>query len=184
MKTRFLTALVLVVAVTAGTYVFMYPDAEACAYRNYPIVPLTTPVPPPNRIPPDGLSKYRSEQFRFSLFYPRGMHAQEYPEVGGATTIVFQDPDTLEGFQIFIVPYKNSGIVPRRIEKDVPSGAALNRATTTVDGLCGSMFTTDGSIMPATYEVWVARRGLLFEIATYKGQEDLLESVVSSWRFL
>jgi hypothetical protein len=157
---------------------------QPCEYDSYPIIPPVGPVPPPSRIPPDGLSRYRNETFRFSLFYPANETVQEYPEAGGATTIVFQDPKTLEGFQIFVVPYRNPGIVPRRIAKDVISGVVYDRATTTVAGICASSFSTKGGIMPDTVEVWIPKDGHLFEVTTYPGHEDLLQGIIDSWRFL
>src|SRR5262245_60037152 len=77
--------------------------SHPCEYRSFPIVKNLSQLPPP-RIPPSGLSRYRNEELRFSLFYPSDFHVDEFTEAGGARTIIFQNPSTLEGFQIFVVP--------------------------------------------------------------------------------
>lgn len=172
----------LVVAVAAAGLVFYRPETQACDYRSFPIRSLGE-VPPPARIPPDGLKRYRSEEYRFSLFYPAHLAVQEYDEVGGARTIVFQDAETAEGFQVFIVPYRNPGIVPRRLMKDV-NGVIEDMATSSVHGVCARSFVSKKPLLPSTAEVWVPKDGHLFEITVYEGQEALLSEVVNSWRFL
>lgn len=197
MKAGLLSIVTIILVALAAWIIFVRPPVTVpvfdeltatftapCNYRAFPILPLDTPVPPPGRIPPDGLSRYRNEKFRFSLFYPSDLKVQEVPEIGGATTIVFQDSSSLAGFQIFVVPYKNPGIVTRRIAKDVPGGNALERATSTVAGVCATSFTTSDPVASSTTEVWIPKDGYLFEVTTYTGQEDLLNSVIDSWRFL
>jgi hypothetical protein len=176
--------LVIVVALGAFADISFQAREDVCRYRTYPIVPLNTPITMPSRTAPEGLSKYRNEDLRFSLFYRSDFQVNELSEAGGAKTIVFQNPDTFEGFQIFVVPYTTSGIVPRRIAKDVPSGNAIGQATTSVDGICARAFTTRSPIMPPTSEVWVARRGNLFEITVYEEYQAILDQVINSWRFL
>lgn len=181
MRPILVVAMLIVVLAAIGAAV-SWQDSEVCEYRAFPIRP-PGEVPPPARIAPDGLKRYRSEEYRFSLFYPAHLAVQEYEEVGGARTIVFQDAESLDGFQIFIVPYRNSGIVPRRLGKDV-NGVIEGMATSSVHGVCARTFVSRKPLLPNTVEVWVPKDGHLFEITVYEGQEALLDSIVSSWRFL
>lgn len=183
MKKHVLLILIALGIGIVGTTLYRFDPAEACDYRTYPIRKIADPLPPPRPIPQDGLSKYRSDEYRFGLFYPSHFRVDEFPEVGGAKTIVFQDPKTFEGFQIFIVPYRNPGIVPRRLERDV-AGAILNMATTSVDGICARAFDTHNPLLADTSEVWIARDGNLFEITAYSEHRSILEDVIASWRFL
>jgi len=53
----------------------------------------------------DGLLEYRNSAFRFSLTIPPGYPATEYKEAGRSLTVSFQDPNTNQGFEVYVTPY-------------------------------------------------------------------------------
>jgi len=138
----------------------------------------------PLRVPPEGWEVYTNKQYGFSLFYPEGQSIKEYREGGGAITISFQNTETFEGFQIFIVPYEQNEITEARFRQDVPSGVRNNEASVTLDGAAGVVFESEDVALGQTYEVWVLHFPFLFEITTLKGQEQLLQSVLNTWEFI
>ena len=65
---------------------------------------------------------YTNADFDFSLSYPSDLSIQEYDEGGGTKTIVFQKPDELVGFQMFITPDDGDDpLTPADIELDFPT---------------------------------------------------------------
>src|SRR5690242_995276 len=61
------------------------------------VVPRVFPAPAP------GQALYQSMLYRFRLLYPQVMQVREYSD-GDGTTILFEEPQSSAGFQIFIIP--------------------------------------------------------------------------------
>jgi hypothetical protein len=91
---------------------------------------------------PKGYREYRNLKYRFSLFYPESLSVKEIDEGGGAATITFQNEKTVEGFQIFIVPFAGSQITDERFRKDIPSGVRENLQNIEVDGAVGLVYSS------------------------------------------
>lgn len=74
------------------------------------------------RAVPESFREYRSERYAFSLLYLEDLSVKEYDEGGGASTITFENAETLQGFQIFIVSFVEPQITeePPVVEEEPP----------------------------------------------------------------
>ena len=112
------------------------------------------------------------------------MNVKEYDEGAGATTITFQDVAVAQGFQIYIVPYKEAQVSEERFKQDSPLGVRDSLRTTSVDGAVGATFYGKDSFLGETYEAWFVRDGYLYEVTTLKALEAMLTTVLSTWEFI
>lgn len=133
---------------------------------------------------PDGRRKYENTYYKFSLIYPKELQMQEYEEEDGARTIIFENPKTLQGFQIFITPYGSSAVTQERFNLDVPSGIYKLPTDVIVDGTAATMFFSENMVMGETREVWFIKNGFLYEVTTYKPLDQWLGAIMRTWKFL
>jgi hypothetical protein len=136
------------------------------------------------RVAPEGMHEYQSAAYHFSLFYPKELTVNEHSEGGGAATITFQNVETAQGFQIFIVPYSESQVSEQRFKQDEPSGVRNNLTNITVDGATAAAFYSTNIALGATREVWVVHDGFLYELTTLKSLDAWLGEIIQTWRFL
>ena len=97
-----------------------------------------------------GKRTYKNTAFHFDLVFPDNLRATEYGEQDGALTVSFQDPNTREGFQIYITPYGEKQIDNARFRLDEPSGVLLQPTDVIVDGAHATMFFGNNAIMGDT----------------------------------
>jgi hypothetical protein len=141
------------------------------------------PLAPP-RQPPPGDNAYRNERFRFELFYAQDLKMKEFDEGGGAMTITFENKQTVQGFQIFAVPFGDAQITEERFRKDEPSGVRNDMRSITIDGAPGASFYSKSANLGDTAEVWFIHGGYLFEVTTPKVEAKWLSDVMTSWRWI
>lgn len=171
------TGVLVVLALSAGLY-WLFPNflSFSPAGDNTSISAL--------REVPAGWREYRSEQYGFSLLYPDSLSVKEYDEGGGASTITFENVESLQGFQIFIVSFAGGQITEERFRQDIPSGVRKDLVDITVDGATGAAFYSEHDLLGETYEVWFIHDGYLYEATTLKPLEQSLQSVMQTWQFL
>lgn len=136
------------------------------------------------RTPPDGYQLYRNEQYRFSVFHKKERVVTEYREANGGMTVTFQNPVTLNGFQIFIVPYNEDHITDSRFRADIRTWVIEGTTTVSLDGICATSFLSKSVAIGETREVWAIHNGFLYEITTFRDLDETVETILSSWRFL
>jgi len=136
-----------------------------------------------DRVPPKGMLEYKSGLFRFSLFYPGDLKFREMG-VGSDTTILFENPETGKGFQIFIVPYPESEISQEQFKKDLPAGIMTDLVDILIDDLPAIMFYSRDPAIGDTREVWFVKNGFLYEVTTYRDLDAWLSSIMQTWQFL
>jgi|SRR6185295_12003934 len=133
---------------------------------------------------PAGYVSYTSTKYQYSLSYPPYLHIKEYEESGGAHTVIFQDPDTNAGFQIYVVPFSGTHISKARFLLDESSGVMINPTDIMIDGTRATMFFGKNSIMGETREVWFIHGGYLYEVTTYKELDSWLAGILGTFHFL
>lgn len=133
---------------------------------------------------PAGMSEYQSRQYHLALFYPSDLAVKEFNEGGGAATVTFQNPRTIKGFQIFIVPYTKSQISIEQFKKDEPSGVRENLKDITIAGAPGAAFYSKNTTLGSTYEIWFIKNDFLYEITAPKSLEGWLGEVLQTWQFI
>lgn len=141
------------------------------------------PLAPPREVPA-GMREYRNTTYRFSLFYPSDLSVKEYDEGGGAQTITFQNPATIKGFQIFIVPYSDSQISQARFRADAPSGTMQSPQPLSIDGALATMFIGSNIHIGPTREVWFIHGGYLFESTAPQSLDNWLGAIMTTWAWL
>jgi hypothetical protein len=136
------------------------------------------------RTAPAGYSEYRNTHYHFSFFYPNDLSVKTHDEGRGAFTIVFENIQSAQGFQIFIVPYAGNSISSERFVKDEPSGVRKNLANVLIDGSTGASFYGANAALGDTAEVWFIHDGYLYEVTTLKTLDTWLSGILTSWKFL
>jgi hypothetical protein len=177
--------------VVAGVY-FIFFTPVPSENRAGPSVASTTGQSPVSaREVPAGSREYRSEHYRFSLLYPDTLKVIERDEGQGAMTITFENVATLEGFQIFILPYSRAQITEDRFKKDIPSGVRTNVSSIKIDGASGAAFFSKDPNLGETREVWFLfadpPHGLsqhLYEVTTVKSLDTWLQDILQTWQFI
>jgi hypothetical protein len=141
------------------------------------------PLAPP-REAPMGQKEYRSERYRFALFYPENLKVESYDEGGGVSTIVFENDVAATGFQIFITPYGARQVSAERFKKDVPSGVIREPQQIAIDGALATMFLSRDMLLGETREVWFVHGGYLFEVSTLRALDADLARIMQTWIFI
>ena len=155
MKARILAAIALACAVAAAAYFYMSlpsfsgQDSQPAAGAAASGAPLK-----PARTPPAGHKEYREQRYRFAVFVPDNLVAKSYDEGGGASTIALQDAAKAEGFQVFIVPYKEAQVSEERFRRDAPSGVRKSPKDVTIDGATATSFYGTSALLGDTAEIW------------------------------
>jgi hypothetical protein len=131
----------------------------------------------------DSCAEFSSSAYHFSLFHPQKQSVQTYDEGAGAQTITFQDVTDGSGFQIYVLPYTDTQVSEQRFKLDEPSGVRDSVREATVGGASGAAFYSKNAALGDTYEIWFIHGGYLYEVTTLKPLEQMLNSILATWRF-
>jgi len=188
-RIRIIGIIIVALLVVGGALYLFMPmfDLVGRTSQSAASTPLVAYVPKSSgREVGTGEKEYYNQQYTFSLLYPDNLTVKEFPEVGGAMTITFEQDDgkTLSGFQIFIVPFAGSQITSERFKQDNPSGVRKNLKDITLDGATGASFYSTNATLGDTAEVWFTHSGYLYEVTTFKELDTWLADILATWRFL
>ena len=172
--------IILIIAVAAGAYLYFKKAPFSTAFPEGVLFGTTTMGVVEA---PDHSELYRNDHYRFSLYYPEMLVLEEYDEGGDARTLVFSDPETGYGFQIFIIPYAEDSVTSERFRQDSPSGVFKEPLNVLIDGAPATAFFSSNSIMGDTREVWIINGGYLYEVTTFKEFDDWFVPIMETWRF-
>ena len=128
--------------------------------------------------------QYKNIQYKFARIYQKSLKVEELKEGGGASTIVFQNPEEGLGFQIFIVPFSGNQITDERFKQDVPSGVRDELRNISVDGASGASFYSTNTLLGETAEVWFIKNGFLYEVTAPKSLVSWLSTIMETWFFI
>lgn len=179
---------ILILAVSLVVFLFWQfrPQGNATV-DNLPILPGVDSTVlskyPPREVPP-GYKEFRSDVYVFSLLYPQDFDVRVEDEGGGASTILFENKKTIDGFQIFIVPFGGSQITDDRFKKDIPSGVRKSIQNVKIDGATGASFYSTDASLGETAEVWFIHGGYLYEVNTFKDLDIWLSNILATLKFL
>jgi hypothetical protein len=177
--------IIIGVAVAAGAWWYVaIQNSEAVVDMQGGAAATTTDASAAARTPPSGQLEYRNEQYKFALFYPNNLAVKTYDEGDGASTIIFQNAATVQGFQIFIVPYAGAQVSQERFMQDEPSGVRQSPKDITIDGATGTSFYSANAALGETAEVWFIHNGYLFEVTTLKPLAGWLSQSMATWQFI
>lgn len=165
----------------SGTTTVVFDFSPAPTASSSDVSPVEQGAEP--RQIPTGYLEYRSDTYHFSLFYPGNLSVKTFDEGGGASTITFQNVQTAEGFQMFIVPYNGTQISSERFKKDEPSGVRDNPQNITINGVPAVSFFSANLNLGDTAEVWFIRGGYLYEVTSLKPLAEWFSNIMQTWRF-
>jgi hypothetical protein len=128
---------------------------------------------------------YTNSAFDFSLNYPSDLLVPEYDEGGGTKSIVFQEPNALIGFEMFITPDPaDDPLTLADIELDFPTLDMEGTESLTVGtGTPAVAFASKVPDFGPTADLWFTHDGYLFEIVTYLTLGAWLAQIVDTIRF-
>ena len=138
------------------------------------------------RAVPADAKEYRSADYHFSILYPRSVTAAEriHASANDPLFVVFQDPATNQGFQIYAFPYANVTITQERFNMDEPSGVLQSPQNISVAGASGIMFLSHDPVIGTIREIWFIQKGILYEITTAQSLDAWMQSIMQTWQFI
>ncbi len=183
-KNHFIGLIVVAAACVGVVALFFLPGSSLLSISSTPLAS-STPVASGREVPA-GYAEYYNPQYHLSLIYPAALKMTEHPEEGGAMTVTFEQDDnkTVEGFQIFIVPYAGGQITDERFKADVPSGVRTGLKNITIDDAVGASFYSTDAELGDTAELWLIHGGYLYEMTTFKELSGWLGSIAQTIQFL
>ena len=179
MKKYLIIGVVVILISSAGLIVWFSPYGGSGKAQGAAVALSADPV-----FTAEGMRAYSNTAFHFGLLFPDNLKASEYKEQGGSLTASFQDPDTRQGFQVYVTPYSGKQIDAAQFKLDEPSGAVQSPIEIQVDDASGIMFFGENAIMGDTREVWFIHGGYLYEVTTYKELDTWLGGIMRTWKFI
>jgi hypothetical protein len=173
-------AVLLAVLLAAGSIFFFQTRTNT----ESPMATTAKSEPNVIREVPSGMREYKNINYHFSILYSAGLTVEERNHDGGATTIVFEDRERVQGFQIFVRPYTGGELSEEQFKLDNPSGVREKLQPVTIDGAVGAAFYSQEPNLGPTREVWFVRDGYLYEVTTLKPLEADLQTVLLTWQFI
>jgi hypothetical protein len=177
--------LILLAALGAGLFFYVTKDSNT-VYNPVSSAAAVTIAEEKisSRTVPPGQYEYRNAFYKVSLLYPQNLVVREREGAGTTMTVTFVDPDTNEGFQMYILPYGDKQISKERFLLDDPSGIMASSTTIDINDISAGAFYSKDISLGDTYEVWFINKGFLYEVTTYKELRSQLDDILKSWEFL
>ena len=131
---------------------------------------------------------YENKRLKFSIEYPKEVSVEKYDEGDGAETIVFQNDNGGESFQIFIMPYDGvDGIIPADLIKKYGLVKVVEEPLEVVIG--GGQYALifwskdDDEEGRKTREAWFAKGGNMYQITAFAEYDAWLAKILNTWKF-
>jgi len=127
----------------------------------------------------------------FSFEYPANFTVGQFQDNNGQTVLVQSPPlFSKEGeggsssLQIYVQPFNEPGpITAARIKKDLPQQLISNPQNISVGGQPALIFDSQEDGIGPTFEAWFVYSGQLYSLTAPASSSDLLQSLLSSWKF-
>lgn len=125
--------------------------------------------------------RYYSLDYHFFFEKPKEFRITEIPDDNG--TVILAEGNSGESFQIFIVPFDESGpLTSARIKKDLPQKIIENPQNGVLDGIPALAFSSRDALKNV-FEVWFIRDKSLYQITTNANFADGLQKILQTWKF-
>lgn len=133
--------------------------------------------------PSTGDERYTNYRYGFSFVLPKEVALTVTEQGAAAATFVFEHSSRQEGFQVFVVPYAEETISEERFLLDIPSGVRSEEVPFMLSGYPAVSFISEDKSLGKTREIWVLRRGYLYEITAPYDLDFWLGSILETWDF-
>ena len=118
-------------------------------------------------------------QQEFTVKYPEG-----YKVYSTAPDVITVENEAGQGFQIAVTAFDESGpITPERIQQDLPDAEINEPGLAKLDGEQTLVFYGYDEDIGETFEAWVVHNGKLYQIMSAKSDENMLESLLDTWKW-
>src|SRR3989338_4565477 len=183
-KQKFIAIIVVLIAVAAGVYLFVYKDFKI---SNPKSENLGAPALGENPVDKSNLTEtYTSPDYGFSFKYPKGFNATELDDDSGHTVLV-QNAEEKSGFQVYITPFDEADpLTAARILEDLPASEVIDPKDVLIGegkAINAVIFLSTNPSFGRTREVWFIREGFLYQVTTYEGQDDFIGPILETLRF-
>jgi len=124
-------------------------------------------------------------QYGFSFEYPKSFTATKFREGENGDTILIQQKDGKNGFQVFIAPFDEEGpLTKERILQDLPDLIIKNAENRVLkNGIPALIFFSQEPSLGETREIWFVKNGYLYQITATKEIDSLVAQIVATWKF-
>lgn len=128
---------------------------------------------------------YTDSQYGFSFQYPKSFTATKFKEGEDGDTILVQQKDGKNGFQIFISWFDEEGpMTKERILQDLPDMKITNAENRVLkNGIPAFLFFSEEASLGETREIWFIKDGYLYQITATKEIDSLVAQIVATWKF-
>jgi hypothetical protein len=172
-------SIVAAILIALGIFIFIHTnEKEPQVYTTAP-----SSYEDPKEAAEVAAGRYYNERYGFSFKLPEGTQSHEKFEGPGAVTITIEDIAEERAFQIFVVPYEEEVITKERLMQDIPSGRYGGEEEITLDGVPARAFVSTDNRLGELREVWLIRKGYLYEITTLIKDEVWLSDTLLTWKF-
>jgi len=154
-------------------------DKSAPSSRAVPDAPALTPA----RTPPQGYKEYRSEFYRFQVFYPQDMAVATRTHEGSAATIAFAGGQG-RTFSMLVQPYGKTDVAEALQQSELTQEQVQELREASIDGAPALAFFSTDPTLGETREVWFIQKGFLYQVVTRKADDAWLQQLLSTWLFL
>jgi hypothetical protein len=144
---------------------------------------LTTTTSSDQGQPPPGSSQYQNSTYHFFLYYPDDLSVTEQPGADGSMVVLFEDPSSGRGFDIFMAPYDQPKITQATFLMDEPSGVMNDPQNITIDGAPATEFFSTNAAIGASREIWFLHGGFLYEATAPQPLDSWLLQIMETWQF-
>lgn len=186
---RLIVVAVLAIAVACGAIAyFVYQPHRQASAPSVQTAAAAQALPQIDYSTVDMTRSYSNSAYKFSLNMPETFTARELPpDDSGATTILLQNADDIDGVQIRVSPFSEDlhTLTADRIHQDVPDMKIIEPQPVDVgDNYTGLAFKSDNDAFGgASREVWFVFRSNLYQISTYDRLDPLLKKIFATWKF-
>lgn len=189
-KQTTLIVTLIIALLLAGFWYLKKPNVETSSSPSQSEINYDVKTEPSTKIgvndtAQQGLAKeYNHPVYNFKFKYPKDFTISRYPDADGEVVLV-QNATSGHGFQIFTVPFTDSDttITKERINSSDPTIKVSDQQNVTIGNSGKGLAFISGSGTDQKREVWFIYKGVLYEITTFKKDDDLLRSVLSTWIF-
>lgn len=128
---------------------------------------------------------YIDLQYNFSFQYPKDFTVTKFQEGENGNTILVQEKESKESFQIFISPFDEPGpLTKERVLQDLPDLIIKNPEQRVLkNGAAALIFFSEEPSLGEIREIWFVYNGYLYQISTYATLDSLVAEILETWKF-
>lgn len=130
----------------------------------------------------DGKTKlFTHPSLGFSFEYPKDFNVGQFDEGDGNVVLVRSASASV---QIYAQSFDEPGpITAARIKKDLPDQLVANPQTISAGGEAALLFDSQEDGTGKTREAWFVHNGQLYRLTAPSSASDILQTIISSWKF-